>query len=281
MYKITGADGRTYGPVSADQLRQWIAEGRANSRTAVQTEAGTEWVQLGSLTEFADALAASVPPPPVAAVEAERAMQNVLASDYNIEIGRCIGRAWELLQQDFWFLVGAGFVAWVIGAGGFIPYLGFLISLVVGGPMMGGLYALYLRKIRGQTASFGDIFLGFGPAFGSLVGVYLVSMLLTFVGLIFLILPGIYLAVSWIFAVPLVIDRGMDFWAAMELSRKVVTKHWWQTFGFLIVLGLLAIAGLLACVVGIFVTMVISQLALMYAYNDIFQARDEIAIVIP
>ena len=279
MYKIIGADGRVYGPVSAAQLRQWMAEGRAGFQTRVQTEGGSEWVLLASLPEFADASVAA--PPPIAAADVQRQAGEVLSQDYRVGIGDCIGRAWELIKRDFWFLVGASFVAGLIGAGGFIPYLGAVASLIIGGPMMGGLNALYLKKIRGQSVNFGDIFLGFGTAFGSLIGAYLICILLTTVGFIFCILPGIYLAVSWVFTIPLVIDKRMGFWEAMELSRKVVTKHWWKMFGLVIVLGLLGIAGLLVCIVGVFVACAIGQIAILYAYEDIFHSRPEPKVVIP
>jgi hypothetical protein len=57
MYKILGADQKEYGPVTADQLRQWIREGRANTQTLVQGPDSTEWKPLNSFSEFADALA--------------------------------------------------------------------------------------------------------------------------------------------------------------------------------------------------------------------------------
>ena len=53
MYKIIGADGREYGPISLEILRQWISEGRANSETKVLPEGATEWKKLGELPEFA------------------------------------------------------------------------------------------------------------------------------------------------------------------------------------------------------------------------------------
>ena len=56
MYKLIGADGKEYGPVSADELRRWIAEGRANGRTQVQPEGGTGWTALADCAEFGDAL---------------------------------------------------------------------------------------------------------------------------------------------------------------------------------------------------------------------------------
>jgi hypothetical protein len=52
MYKIIGADGKEYGPISAEQLRQWIAEGRANAQTRVQAEGTSEWKPLSSFPEF-------------------------------------------------------------------------------------------------------------------------------------------------------------------------------------------------------------------------------------
>ena len=57
MYKILGADQKEYGPVTADQLRQWITEGRANSQTMVQGPDSTEWKPLSGFAEFAGLLA--------------------------------------------------------------------------------------------------------------------------------------------------------------------------------------------------------------------------------
>lgn len=56
MYKILGADQKEYGPVTADQLRQWIREGRANAQTLVQGPESTEWRPLTAFAEFSDAL---------------------------------------------------------------------------------------------------------------------------------------------------------------------------------------------------------------------------------
>jgi hypothetical protein len=55
MYKIIGADGKEYGPISAEGLRQWIAEGRANGQTKVQVEGSIEWKRLEELPEFSTA----------------------------------------------------------------------------------------------------------------------------------------------------------------------------------------------------------------------------------
>lgn len=52
MYKIIGADGREYGPVTLEQVKQWIAEGRANALTRVLPEGATEWRTLYELPEL-------------------------------------------------------------------------------------------------------------------------------------------------------------------------------------------------------------------------------------
>lgn len=67
MYKVLGADQKEYGPVTADQIRQWISERRLNGLSMILAEGGTEWKPLSQFSEFAEALATS-PQAPGAAV---------------------------------------------------------------------------------------------------------------------------------------------------------------------------------------------------------------------
>ncbi|PWU14747.1 MAG: hypothetical protein C5B50_16630 [Verrucomicrobia bacterium] len=69
MYKITGADGKEYGPVNLDQLRQWVAEGRITPQTRVKPEGTTDWRTALEIPEVAALLAArtSAPGPMAAA----------------------------------------------------------------------------------------------------------------------------------------------------------------------------------------------------------------------
>jgi hypothetical protein len=62
MYKIVGGDQREYGPVTSDQVREWIASGRANGQTLAAFE-GAPWKPLSTFPEFADALRVASPPP--------------------------------------------------------------------------------------------------------------------------------------------------------------------------------------------------------------------------
>ena len=54
MFKILGSDGTEYGPVTTEQLRQWIREGRAGGQTQVKPEGADGWLLLSTVPEFAD-----------------------------------------------------------------------------------------------------------------------------------------------------------------------------------------------------------------------------------
>lgn len=65
MYKIIGPDGKEYGPVTAEELREWITEGRVNAQTRVMVEGTGLWKSLAEYFEFAPLLASMSPSPPV------------------------------------------------------------------------------------------------------------------------------------------------------------------------------------------------------------------------
>jgi hypothetical protein len=63
MYKIIGADGREYGPISAEVVRRWIAEGRANGDTKILSEGSTIWITISQVPELMTAPAGVTAPP--------------------------------------------------------------------------------------------------------------------------------------------------------------------------------------------------------------------------
>jgi len=271
MFTIIGGDGKEYGPVSAEQVRAWITGGRASLTTKAKAAGSEEWRTLGDFPEFTGA--AATPPPPAAAGEIDpKAFAADLIARRVAPLGifHCIGRSWNLLKANFWPLVGVTFVVLIVAcAANAIPFLGVLVGLLLTGVFNGGLYYYYLKKIRGQPAEMGDAFSGFSVALGPLMLTTLVVVLMTVFGFICLILPGIYLAVAYYFAYMLVIDRKMEFWAAMEVSRRVITAQWWRMFGLLILGGIIAALGVLGLGIGIFITMPIFVGAVVYAYEDL------------
>ena len=286
MYKIIGSDGREYGPVSAAQLHQWIAEGRINAQTQVLPEGAAAWQPLGSLPEFAETRGAA--PPAIGRPAAD------------FDIISCIARSWQLVKANLGLVIAACllYMLIIVGIGmalrfgvnlatgtAFRTYtrnpwhllqmqwkgfaVQYLWQLLVTGPMIGGLYLLFLKLIRGQPASVGDLFGGFGSQFGSLVAGCVVMGTLEVLGIFCCVIPGIYLGVGWKFALPAIADKKLGFWDGMQASRQAVTGRWWLVFALLLLSGLLAGAGVLACCIGVLVTIPISIGAVAYAYEDL------------
>jgi len=267
MYKIIGGDKQIYGPVSGDELRRWIAEGRVNAQTQLQAEGSPDWKPVSAFPEFADALAphyapAQAPTVPTAPIHPDVFTAEILARPTELRIGSCCARSWNLFMANVGLFLGACAIIFGIKALTiFVPMAG-LAFTVVHGVIFGGLYLIFLKRMRGQPAAVGDVFSGFSSAFVQLLLVGLVSFILSYIGFACcLILPGLYLMVAWIFSVPLVADKRLEFWSAMELSRKVVNRVWFQTFGLLIVTYL---PFLIACVL----------MALKLAFTAIPQIQD-------
>jgi hypothetical protein len=263
MYTIIGGDGKEYGPVADAQVRSWIAAGRANLQTRVRAEGSDEWKTLADFPEI-------LTPGPGAGLP-------LAARAGKLDIISCYERSWALLKSNFWPLVGTSLIVAVLlgavlGAQSMVPYLQIVTPLVVG-PLVGGWYYFFLRTIRGEKAELGDLFGGFTRAYGNLVAIGILVPMFTLVGLVLLILPGIYLIVAYSFAYILATDKRLSFWDSMETSRKTITMQWWRVLG-LILLGIpFVLLGFAAFGVGIFVAMPLIIGAQAYAYEDLCNPR--------
>ena len=86
MYKIIGADGKEYGPVNAELLRDWIQQGRVSLQTQARLEGSTDWKPLNGFPEFSTS--PGVPPlmSPSAPAD-ERASTKIAAGICGIVLG--------------------------------------------------------------------------------------------------------------------------------------------------------------------------------------------------
>ena len=105
MYRVQGSDLKEYGPITEQQLREWIAENRLNQFSLAQKEGEATWRPLDQYPEFAAALESQPAlPPPLAAA--------ALAPDPQ--------RAARLLQGPSLALLLMGTVGLVITLSGFV-----------------------------------------------------------------------------------------------------------------------------------------------------------------
>jgi uncharacterized membrane protein len=255
MYKVIGGDQKQYGPVTAEEVQHWIADGRLNAQSLAWAEGATDWKPLGSFPEFADALRvkATLQPPPGATLPpgmAEAYGAETLSRPSQVHIGSCLERSWALVTGNFGLLFGTTCIVWAISFGcNLIPLgVGSFAYWLLRGVLYGGMYLVFLKRIRGEDVSIGTLFSGFETGFVQLFLTGVVSGILSMLAMFCcLILPGIYLVVAWIFSPALVADKRLEFWSGMELSRKIVTRIWFQIFGLMLVASLpMIITGLLA-----------------------------------
>ena len=198
--------------------------------------------------------------------------EDLINSDYQIKISNWFSRGWEVFKKDagvsIAFSVLAG-ICYILLSN--IPLAGLLVWY----PIIAGFIIVSLMSFRNQTVEFKNYFWGFRHSLPLLVFT-IVSTIFIFIGLLLLIAPGIYLTVAYLFAPCLIVEKNIDFWPAMEISRKKVNKHWFEMFGFSTVIILLNIIGCLPFFIGLFITIPLSTCIITVAYKDIFMEDNQI-----
>jgi hypothetical protein len=63
-YTIIGGDKKEYGPVTGEEIKQWIAEGRLDGQSLARSDNDTEWRPLAAFPEFGAAFPGRVPATP-------------------------------------------------------------------------------------------------------------------------------------------------------------------------------------------------------------------------
>lgn len=189
------------------------------------------------------------------------------------DVGACFNVALAALKRDFFNIVLANFILGlvfvIVGLVGMIPFIGWITIILLAPPLVVGFIRFNAKCVRGQPATLGDCFSGF-DLFGTSVLTYILMVLLILVGTFLCILPGIYLAISYIFAWNLMAERRGTAWECLEMSRQAVTAHWGWALLLLILASLLAYVGLIACIIGVLATMPFYGLMLATAYDRLY-----------
>jgi hypothetical protein len=197
-------------------------------------------------------------------------LEQIIAGGVDFQIQEILEKAWVLFKGRALFHVGFMILIGSIQVV-FVQYFEEFISIytiLLAPALVAGFYLVGNRINRGDYVDFQNYFDGF-KYWLIVITINLVSGILTVLGIIALIIPGIYLAVGYLFAILFGIFGGFDFWTSMEYSRRIVHTNWWKFFGFVLVLLLLNIAGLLALLIGILVTVPVSYLSVYVLFEDL------------
>lgn len=132
----------------------------------------------------------------------------------------------------------------------------------------GGCLAMLINHFRGGQIVFDDMF-SLDNRWISFAFLGIIKTSLIFLGLIFFVIPGLYLATRWMFAELLVIDQGLKPLEALRASSKMTEGVRWKLFFFIVVVGILCLLGLVALIVGALVMSIVATFALIQIYEEL------------
>jgi uncharacterized membrane protein len=220
-----------------------------------------------------------------------KSVDSLVREGYSANVSSYLGRGWELLQQKMGSFIGftaifvfvipiaLAIIAAILDPAsvdpstdrpstGIAPLLN-AASFIISPALEAGFYLVALKVAKQRSTTFNDFFRGF-HYFLPLLLARIVTSIFIALGLVLLIIPGIYLAVAYTFVFPLILERKMDFWQAMETSRQVTTKQWFSFFWLGALLFLINLVGLLPCGLGLLITIPLTYCTYVAAYESVF-----------
>lgn len=157
-----------------------------------------------------------------------------------IDIRESFIKAWEMYKSRA-LLHSSYMMLMLTIQGAFVLYasqFSILYSLILAPPLYSGFFLVANKISMGEQVNYGSYFGGFNYWI-LMFSIWLIAQILISIGLILLVIPGIYLAVSYMFAVLFGIFGGFDFWKSLEYSRKLVGRNFWQFLGLAVLLLLI------------------------------------------
>ncbi|MBS0264960.1 MAG: hypothetical protein JSS02_23710 [Planctomycetes bacterium] len=143
--------------------------------------------------------------------------------------------------------------------------VGFAINYTVQQFMQGGGMRFLLRIILEDNAEIPELFSG-KPYLLRLIGGGLLYGLMITVGLIFLIIPGIILALMFWPFMYIIVDRDVGVMESFEKARQIMSRNYLTIFVLSILAALINLGGMLVLCVGIFFTIPFTYLLFAVAY---------------
>ncbi len=190
----------------------------------------------------------------------------------HVKYGEWLQKGFELYKGNALTLIVATLLTLIIGGA-----TGGLLS----GPLLAGILLITLGLIdkKEPKPDIGMLFKGFDYFLNTflfclvwgilaLVAVFLLSMLFC-VGPWISALVILALKTFLMFALFLIVDRKMEFWPASLASINRVKANFWPLFGFVAIAALIGMIGLLACGIGVIVTLPITICCLTVAYREV------------
>ena len=140
-----------------------------------------------------------------------------------------------------------------------------------------GLVKIALRFCDNEKGRFADIFSQY-PLFPQyLVGSILYG-LIVFAGTILLIIPGIIWGIQFCFYDYFIVDKGLGPIEALKRSSAITRGVKWDLFGFFLILSGINLLGALCLLIGLFVTIPTTMVALAFVYRKLMAQAENVQV---
>jgi hypothetical protein len=191
-------------------------------------------------------------------------VEDAIAGNIEVNMLETLGEAWRVLKgfklkchiaTVLWFvvylcaaLISIPILLGLIALGAdeatasIISSLLQIVAIAATMPMIVGITIMGIRHYQHKPVSPASVFGYFHKIPGAILWYILMTLMIT-LGYLLLILPGIYLSFAYMFSLPLLVEKDMSAWRALETSRKAVTRFWFRGAGFLLLIILLIMLG--------------------------------------
>ncbi|MFC3878750.1 hypothetical protein ACFOSV_01100 [Algoriphagus namhaensis] len=197
-------------------------------------------------------------------------LEQIIVQGVDFEIRAALDNGWKLFKEKAPLHVGFTFIIIVIQVL-FTLYLEdflFIFSIFLSPPLVIGFYLAGNKISQGEWLEFSDFFDGF-KYWLPVVIINLVSSILAVLGLFALVIPGVYLLIGYMFSLLFGVFGGFEFWASMELSRRLVHTNWWKFFALGLVLLLINLLGILTLGIGLFISIPLTYLTVYALFEEL------------
>lgn len=225
-------------------------------------------------------------------------IENIRFNKSAISAGDCVSLGWDLIKTNYLMFFGMSLIVVIVGI---IP----VVSWIIAGPLMVGVYYAMLRQYDRENVEFGMMFSGFSKFFPAMVvgfllllpgivvnsynwglriaqalaiynpneltgGLLTVMAIISFLVTGFALIGGIILSISLIFALPLIAEHDLSIMDAIKLSAKAGWGNVGGLFLVFLLIVLMLIAGVLACCIGVFFVIPMIYATMTVAYRQVF-----------
>ena len=164
-----------------------------------------------------------------------------------------LGEAWQMYKAHAWHLLAIAFVIYLAAA--VIAALLALVSSTVGA-LLGSLVEIFaafllqatlvkaVQDVRDGRAdlSLGETVRAATPYFWAVAGASILAGIAITIGLILIIVPGLYLITIWAVIIPVIVLEQSGVMASFGRSHQLVKGRGWHVFGTLVLAWLILLA---------------------------------------